>query len=202
MNDVIYNYYCPPVVSVCPKCGGYIYYSGPSVTHINWCNCAQQEPAVGWRCPICGVVNAPTRLTCDCSPKVTISTEGTDHSDRCITEESKDQHKKCRVISYDRFIDWMGWEEHHIWSQWMKHLFKICRERMKDEDGPIPTSGAIIIPKDLVERWERQIETDYYKLSDEERCSDKRIVEEYHQTIMELLNGEIEVDFEKDMSND
>ena len=53
--------------------------------------------------------------------------------------------------------------EHEIWASWMRWLFTVGRE---DEDG------TVVLPKGVVERWKRQMDTPYDELSWEERQSD------------------------------
>jgi uncharacterized protein with von Willebrand factor type A (vWA) domain len=53
---------------------------------------------------------------------------------------------------------------HDIWSHWMDYLF------MKCETQP---NGSYNIPKEFVERWERQIETKYKDLTEKEKDSDR-----------------------------
>lgn len=54
-------------------------------------------------------------------------------------------------------------QAHEQWSHWMKHLFKVSEE---NEDG------SVTIPKELVDRWKRQMETNFFLLSDQEQKSD------------------------------
>ena len=62
--------------------------------------------------------------------------------------------------------------EHDRWSRWQKHVFSKC---IKNNDG------SCTIPKEYVDRWERQIMTSFNDLSEEEKESDrieaKRILE-------------------------
>ncbi len=60
--------------------------------------------------------------------------------------------------------------EHEGWSRWMKHLFTVSK---KNKDG------SVTIPKDKVERWERQIKTDYEDLSNKEKESDRKEVRKF-----------------------
>lgn len=54
---------------------------------------------------------------------------------------------------------------HDAWSRWMRHLFEVCHQC---------DSGEVIVPADLVRRWERQIATSYDDLSVREQISDQR----------------------------
>jgi hypothetical protein len=54
---------------------------------------------------------------------------------------------------------------HEAWSGWMKYMFgKSSRGR---------TSGHVVIPADLVARWERQMTTPYADLPESEKESDR-----------------------------
>lgn len=65
--------------------------------------------------------------------------------------------------------------QHEIWSHWMRYQFSQCTK-----DG----SGQMIIPAALVERWQRQMETSYEQLSEQEKDSDR----EQAQKILNSLN--------------
>lgn len=53
---------------------------------------------------------------------------------------------------------------HQAWSGWMAYLF----DKSKDHED-----GSVTIPPDLVERWKRQLATDYENLSEQEKESDR-----------------------------
>lgn len=53
---------------------------------------------------------------------------------------------------------------HDIWSHWTRWQFEVCQ---KQEDG------SIVIPADKVDRWSRQMYTDYKDLSEREKDSDR-----------------------------
>jgi hypothetical protein len=60
--------------------------------------------------------------------------------------------------------------EHERWSHWQRYMHG---KATKQEDG------SLLIPADLVERWEKQIATDYADLPADEQESDKEQVERY-----------------------
>jgi hypothetical protein len=66
--------------------------------------------------------------------------------------------------------------EHDRWSRWMKYQFS---KGMFNEDG------TWTMPAEAVERWQRQMDTPYDELSEEEKDSDRREVD---QTLA-LLRG-------------
>ena len=67
-------------------------------------------------------------------------------------------------------IEDMADQEHDSWARWMEHLFN------KSEKNP---DGTVTIPKDKVDRWERQMKTDYEDLSDKEKESDRKEVRKF-----------------------
>lgn len=54
--------------------------------------------------------------------------------------------------------------QHAIWAYWMRYMFK-C--------GTFNADGTWTMPADKVERWKRQMETEYSALTDKERESDR-----------------------------
>lgn len=66
--------------------------------------------------------------------------------------------------------------EHERWAKWQRYLHSRCYE--EKGIGGEPT-GNLIIPKELVEHWERQMETPYSELSETEKESDRKQVREY-----------------------
>lgn len=53
---------------------------------------------------------------------------------------------------------------HNCWSRWMRHLFG------KGAKNP---DGSLTLPKEVVERWLRQMNTPYPELTAEDRVSDQ-----------------------------
>ena len=68
----------------------------------------------------------------------------------------------------------MADQEHDSWSRWMEHLFKKSK---KNDDG------TVTIPKDKVDRWEKQMKTDYKDLSPSEKESDRKEVRKFLKII-------------------
>lgn len=60
-------------------------------------------------------------------------------------------------------LEKLAFVEHARWSHWMEYLFSKCTF-----DG-----GSAKIPAELVERWTRQVDTDYDHLSETEKESDR-----------------------------
>ncbi len=64
---------------------------------------------------------------------------------------------------------------HEQWSNWMKYLF----DKSKKE-----SDGTVTIPKWAVDRWERQVNTEYSELSESEKESDRNEANKF----MEVMN--------------
>ena len=60
--------------------------------------------------------------------------------------------------------------EHERWAHWQRFMHG------KGERKP---DGSLVLPADLVARWERLIETPYAQLTDKERESDREQVRRY-----------------------
>ena len=71
--------------------------------------------------------------------------------------------------------------EHERWADWQKYLHSKCT---KD------SNGNLIIPKELVDRWERQIATPYNELTAKEQDSDREQVNRYWNLIINFIKGE------------
>ena len=65
-------------------------------------------------------------------------------------------------------------ETHNVWSSWMKYMFS----KGKDTLG-----GTWVMPKWAVQRWTRQMNTPYSDLSEEEKQSDRGVLNEHYHTI-------------------
>ena len=58
--------------------------------------------------------------------------------------------------------------QHEIWAHWMKYLFTT---------GTQNENGSYTIPAENVARWKRQMNTDYYDLSEQEKESDRHMAQ-------------------------
>lgn len=68
--------------------------------------------------------------------------------------------------------------EHERWSHWQRYMHG------KGERQP---DGSLVIPPQLVTRWERLMATPYEELTNAERESDREQVRRYLQTIIDGL---------------
>lgn len=68
--------------------------------------------------------------------------------------------------------------EHDRWSHWQKYMHSKCVRQ---------TDGSLLIPPDFVERWERQMTTEYTDLAEKEKDGDREQVEKYLPLIVKTL---------------
>jgi hypothetical protein len=68
--------------------------------------------------------------------------------------------------------------EHERWSHWQRYLHSKA-VRLPD--------GSLVLPADLVFRWERQIETKYAELDEQAKDSDREQVRKYLPIIATAL---------------
>jgi hypothetical protein len=68
--------------------------------------------------------------------------------------------------------------EHERWSHWQRYLHSKC---IRQPDG------SLLLPADLVTRWEKQIDTQYAELSVQEKESDREQVRKYLPLIASVL---------------
>jgi len=78
---------------------------------------------------------------------------------------------------------------HDAWSGWMKYLFT---------KGRLNKNGSFTIKKDNVDRWQRQMNTDFYDLPDTEKESDFAEA----KTILDLQKTLLQVPLEKEIENE
>lgn len=72
--------------------------------------------------------------------------------------------------------------EHQRWADWQRWVHSQCT---------IGDDGSLIIPKELVDRWERQISTPYNQLSEPEQLSDLKQVDRYWSIILAFIDKSI-----------
>lgn len=77
---------------------------------------------------------------------------------------------KNKLFRKSFFVQMLAKIAHDIWSHWMKYMFSQC---------VVDTKGNIIIPVVKVQRWSRQMNTEYKDLSKSEKESDIDIAEEF-----------------------
>jgi hypothetical protein len=82
-------------------------------------------------------------------------------------------------VTEHELIEKLSDAEHRSWSRWMKYLFAA---------GTRQYDGSIHLPLYLVHRWQRQIETPYAGLSEQEKQSDRNEVAHILPIIKEYVN--------------
>lgn len=73
-----------------------------------------------------------------------------------------------------RIVEELAALAHEQWAGWMRYLF-LC-----SDEGP---DGTFTIPRDKVDRWQRQIITKYARLTEKEKESDRREARKVLQTL-------------------
>lgn len=68
--------------------------------------------------------------------------------------------------------------EHERWAKWQEYLHSVAQAN---------TDGSLEIPSELVRRWERQINTAYADLTEDEKNSDREQVDAYLPLIKEFI---------------
>lgn len=75
------------------------------------------------------------------------------------------------MAALDELLEALASIEHDRWSHWQRYVHSKC---IPQGDG-----GDLLIPGDLVRRWEKQIATSYSELTEEEKESDREQVRKY-----------------------
>lgn len=70
----------------------------------------------------------------------------------------------------ESLVEQLAHIEHERWSHWQQYMHSKAHRQ---------NDGSLILPADLVERWERQMETPYAELTEEEKESDREQVRKY-----------------------
>jgi hypothetical protein len=65
--------------------------------------------------------------------------------------------------------------QHQIWSHWMKYFFS----QSEMVYNPELNLYHLAISKENIDRWRRQVNTDYAELSEPEKESDRKIVRKF-----------------------
>lgn len=78
----------------------------------------------------------------------------------------------------DGLIETLAAVEHERWSHWQRYMHG---------KGVSRPDGSLVIPADLVRRWQKQIDTPYAELSAEEKESDREQVRKYVPLIVQAL---------------
>jgi hypothetical protein len=85
----------------------------------------------------------------------------------------------CLQKTLDELLETLASIEHERWAHWQRYVHSKCVPQGDD--------GALIIPAELVKRWQKLIATPYSKLTDEEKESDREQVRKYMPIIVGAL---------------
>jgi hypothetical protein len=77
-------------------------------------------------------------------------------------------------------IEQLAAVEHERWSHWQRYVHS---------KGVRQPDGSLLLPPDLVSRWERQLNTKYAELDEQEKASDRERVEKYLPIIASALSS-------------
>lgn len=79
-------------------------------------------------------------------------------------------------------LDTLSSIEHERWSHWQRYMHSKC---------VVQPDGSLIIPSDLVEQWNEQMNKDFADLSEKEKDSDREQVKRYLPLIASTLKQNI-----------
>jgi hypothetical protein len=88
-------------------------------------------------------------------------------------------HRKQIEDALNNLVEILATKEHERWSHWQKYMHS---------HGAKQADGSLLIPRDLVARWEKQIGTEYSSLTEQEKESDRDQVSKYLPVIVEALS--------------
>ena len=80
----------------------------------------------------------------------------------------------------DGLVEELSTIEHERWSHWQRYLHN---------KGLRQPDGSLVLPVDLVEHWDKQMNTRYENLSDDEKESDREQVRKYLPLIAAALTA-------------
>lgn len=88
----------------------------------------------------------------------------------------------------EEFIEKGADLEHERWSGWQSYFFSKCQVKPQSQVGGMDDRYVYFaLPKDLYERWGRQMNTPYSELSEQEKESDRKEVRQYLPLIDSIL---------------
>jgi hypothetical protein len=82
----------------------------------------------------------------------------------------------------DGLVETLADIEHRRWAHWQTYLHS---KALRQPDG------SLLIPADLVARWEKQMRTDYKDLDEGGKCSDRAQVAKYLPIIGAALKNSL-----------
>lgn len=96
----------------------------------------------------------------------------------------------------DEIVERVADEVHQVWCMWMEYMFKQGTHKQTTHAvfGKYSPEKVWVMPEDKLERWTRQMKTDYQDLSEEEKESDREIAQKYLDIV---LRENVKKDLEK-----
>jgi hypothetical protein len=68
--------------------------------------------------------------------------------------------------------------EHERWSHWQRYMHG---------KGMLQQDGSLVLPSELVAQWQKQMDTPYGRLTEQEKESDREQVRKYFPTVVKAL---------------
>ncbi|WP_369023397.1 hypothetical protein [Nocardia cyriacigeorgica] len=85
------------------------------------------------------------------------------------------------VLESEQTIERLAAIEHERWAHWQRYVHDQCDRQL---------DGSLVMPAELVARWEAQIKTPYAELSKHEQESDREQVRRFLPTIIDALDDQ------------
>jgi len=90
----------------------------------------------------------------------------------------------------EEFIEKGAYLEHDRWSKWQSYFFSKCSVKPQSQvNGMDDRYVYLALPKDLYERWVRQMDTSYTDLSEQEKEYDRIEVRKYIPLLTALISS-------------
>ena len=91
-----------------------------------------------------------------------------------------------------KLIEKVADKVHDVWAKWMKCQFSKCQQVIANDNKQsvilFNETGDLLITKELVDRWTRQMNTPYEELPESEKKSDRELAIEYINLLHLELN--------------
>ncbi|CAN5421277.1 hypothetical protein BH10ACT9_BH10ACT9_45690 [soil metagenome] len=87
------------------------------------------------------------------------------------------------VLESPELLEKLAAIEHERWAHWQQYMHDHCKAA---------DDGSLVIPAELAQRWQAQIDTRYADLSGMEKDSDREQVQRYLPTIVAAVERAID----------
>ena len=71
---------------------------------------------------------------------------------------------------------------HVEWANWLKFLFSKCEKH---------SNGDYTIPKWIAEKWQKEMGTEYFSLSEDDKNSDRKEAKKFVNLILQMIEREL-----------